>query len=131
MREMILDLEKMSFMSYVIFFEDLSKKFSLIGMIVAFAFVMESILKTLSSMIMVVLLQNSIMNSMSLVKLPQNSIVNSMSLVVLLACLVEVPHKKSFSLALRLVVVRAVVRAPLTRACGITCGWQTVELAFI
>ena len=145
MREMILDLEKMSFMSYVIFFEDLSKKFSLIGMIVAFAFVMESILKTLSSMIMVVLLQNSIVNSMSLVKLPQNSvvnsmslvklpqnsIVNSMSLVVLLACLVEVPHKKSFSLALRLVVVRVVVRAPLTRACGITCGWQTVELAFI
>ena len=159
MREMILDLEKMSFMSYVIFFEDLSKKFSLIGMIVAFAFVMESILRTLNSMIMVVLLQNSIMNSMSLVKLPQNSvvnsmslvklpqnsivnsmslvklpqnsIVNSMSLVVLLACLVEVRHKKSFSLALRLVVVRVVVRAPLTRACGITCGWQTVELAFI
>ena len=131
MRKMILDFEKMFFMSYVTFFEDLSKKFSLIGMIVAFAFVMESILKTLSSMIMVVLLQNSIMNSMSLVKLPQNSIVNSMSLVVLLACLVEVPHKKSFSLALRLVVVRVVVRAPLTRACGITCGWQTVELAFI
>ena len=128
-------------------------------MIVAFAFVMESILKTLNSMIMVVLLQssimnsmslvklpqnsvvnsmslvklpqNSIVNSMSLVKLPQNSIVNSMSLVVLLACLVEVPHKKSFSLALRLVVVRVVVRAPLTRAWGITCGWQTVELAFI
>ena len=41
------------------------------------------------------------------------------------------PYKKSFSLALRLVVVKVVVRAPLTRACGITCGWQTVELAFI